>query len=45
MKNIVKVMVVLVLVGSVAYGNSLPPTPEYCCKMDSNSGIETLTNI
>ena len=45
MKNIVKVMVIQVLVGSIAYGNSLPPTPEYYGEIKIRSSVETITNI
>lgn len=35
MKNII-IAVSLVLVGSVAYGNSLPPTPEYSIECNNS---------
>lgn len=45
MKNIVKVMVIQVLVGSIACGNSLPPTPEYYGEIKIISSGETINNI
>jgi hypothetical protein len=36
MQKIIVTIVGLVLVGSVTYGNSLPPTPEYSISCDNS---------